>query len=186
MQNIRHLHSDAIVVVHAAKHLTKIVRVDLIWDPSEVLDTVSGSPEMLLKQYHSEIWSHGGQITKSVLTENAKRFGLETPKRSPDHLLTCSWHHMGSAWWGCCWFWQMWSNHRWMSSLSCQSRCSQTRHTLGKRLIRTFEIYRKVWCKHAYSWKELSISCQDQQHLIYLYFRTIMVSCQGSSFLSQS
>ena len=30
VQNVRHLHSDAVVVVHAPKHLTKIVRVDLI------------------------------------------------------------------------------------------------------------------------------------------------------------
>ena len=30
LDNIRHLHSDAVVVVHAAKHLAKIIRVDLI------------------------------------------------------------------------------------------------------------------------------------------------------------
>ena len=115
----RHLHPDTIVVVHAPQHLPKIIRVDLIWDPREVLDTVSWSPWIWFYRIWLEIcW----QIVQQ--DKNIARIV---------HLLTCSWPHRESAWSRCCLFWPMWSNRRWMSSLSCLSHCSQTRHTLGRR-----------------------------------------------------
>ena len=115
----RHLHPDTIVVVHAPQHLPKIIRVDLIWDPREVLDTVCWSPGI----WFYRIWL---RIFWPIIQQDKNIARMV-------HLLTCSWQHRESAWSRCCLFWLMWSNRRWMSSLSCLSHCSQTRHTLGRR-----------------------------------------------------
>ena len=47
--NAAHLHPYAIVVIHAAEHLTEVVRIDLVGDPREVLHTVSWSPVISLQ-----------------------------------------------------------------------------------------------------------------------------------------
>ena len=39
-----YLHAEAIVVIHAAEHLAKVVRIDLVGDPREVLHAISWSP----------------------------------------------------------------------------------------------------------------------------------------------
>ena len=62
----RHLHPDTIVVVHAPQHLPKIIRVDLIWDPREVLDTVRWSPGIWFYRIWLEIFWQIVQQVKNI------------------------------------------------------------------------------------------------------------------------
>ena len=50
--NAAHLHPYAIVVIHAAEHLTEVVRIDLVGDPREVLHAISWSPVISLQCKH--------------------------------------------------------------------------------------------------------------------------------------